>query len=50
MVAARWVKVVAVEASAFGGSGMALESLVTVSKTEGATPALASAAGSSMVI
>jgi hypothetical protein len=50
MVAARWVEVVAVEASAFGGLGMALESLVTALETVGATPALASAAGSSVVI
>jgi hypothetical protein len=42
--------VVVVEASASGGSGVALESLVAVSETEGATPALASAAGSSVVI
>jgi hypothetical protein len=41
MVAARWVEVVAVEASASGGSGVALESSVTVSETEGATLALA---------
>jgi hypothetical protein len=50
MVAARWVEVVAVEASASGGSGMVLESSVTASKTEGAAPALACAAGSSVVI
>jgi hypothetical protein len=50
MVAARWVEVVAIEASASGGSDVALESSVTASKTEGATPALASATGSSVVI
>jgi hypothetical protein len=42
--------VVAVEASASGSSGVVLESLVTVSETEGAALALASAAGSSVVI
>jgi hypothetical protein len=42
--------VVAVEASTSGGSGVALESLVAASKTEGATPTLASTAGSSVVI
>jgi hypothetical protein len=50
MVAARWVKVVAVEASAFGGSGVALESSIAASETEGATLALASVADSSGVI
>jgi hypothetical protein len=50
MVATRWVEVVAVEASASGGSGVVLESSVTASKTEGATPALVSATDSSMVI
>jgi hypothetical protein len=49
-VAARWVEVVAVDASTSGGSGVALESLVAASKTEGAAPALASAADSSVVI
>jgi hypothetical protein len=49
-VAARWIEVVAVEASASGGSGVALESSVAASKTEGVAPALASAPGSSMVI
>jgi hypothetical protein len=49
-VAARWVEVVAVEASASGGSGVALKSSVMASKTEGAAPTLASVAGSSMVI
>jgi hypothetical protein len=42
--------VVVVEASTFGGSGVALDSSVAASKTKGAAPALASAAGSSMVI
>jgi hypothetical protein len=42
--------VVAVEASASGGSGMALESSVTALGTEGRALALASAAGSSVVI
>jgi hypothetical protein len=42
--------VVAVEAFASGSSGVVLESSVTASKTEGATLALASAAGSSVVI
>jgi hypothetical protein len=42
--------VVAVEASASGGSGVALKSSVMASKTEGAAPTLASVAGSSMVI
>jgi hypothetical protein len=47
-VAARRVEVIAVEASASGGSGVVLESSVAASETEGAT--LASAAGSSVVI
>jgi hypothetical protein len=42
--------VVAVEASAFGGSGVVLESSVAASETEGATLALASMTGSSVVI
>jgi hypothetical protein len=50
MVATRWVEVVDVEASAFGSSDVGVESSVAVSKIEGATHALASAAGSSMVI
>jgi hypothetical protein len=50
MVAAHWVEVVAVEASTFGGSDMALESLVAASETEGATPAQGSTAGSSVMI
>jgi hypothetical protein len=50
MVAARWVEMVAVEASASGGSSVALESSVAASETEGMTFALASVAGSSRVI
>jgi hypothetical protein len=49
MVAARWVKVVAVEASASGSSDVGLENSVAVLETEGATLVLASAAGSSRV-
>jgi hypothetical protein len=49
MVAARWVEVVAVEASASGSLDVGLESLVAVSETEGAALALASVAGSSGV-
>jgi hypothetical protein len=41
---------VAVEASASGGSGVALKSSIATSESEGATPALASAAGSFVVI
>jgi hypothetical protein len=47
MVAARWVEVVAVEASASGSSDVGLESLVVVSETESGALVLASAAGSS---
>jgi hypothetical protein len=50
MVATHWVEVVVVEASASVGSGVALESSVAASETEGATLALASVAGSSGVI
>ena len=50
MVAARWVEVVAVEASASRSSDVGLESSVVVSKTEGAALALASMASSSAVI
>jgi hypothetical protein len=46
MVAARWVGVVAVEASASGSSDVGLGSSVTASETEGTTHALASVAGS----
>jgi hypothetical protein len=42
--------VVVVEASASGSSGIVLESSVAASKTEGATLALASTVGSSLVI
>jgi hypothetical protein len=42
--------VVAIEASASGSSDVGLESLVTASETKGAALALASVAGSSMVI
>jgi hypothetical protein len=49
MVAARWVEVVAVEASASGSSGVGLESSVAASETKGAALALASVAGSSRV-
>jgi hypothetical protein len=49
-VAACWVEEVAVEASASGSSAVVLESSVAASKTEGATLALASTAGSSVVI
>jgi hypothetical protein len=42
--------VVAVEASASGSSDVGLESSVVASETEGATLALASVAGSSVVI
>jgi hypothetical protein len=49
MVAAHWVKVVTVEASASGSSDVGLENSVAASKTEGATLVLASVAGSSGV-
>jgi hypothetical protein len=49
MVAARWVEVVAFEASASGSSDVGLESLVVASETEGAALALASVADSSGV-
>jgi hypothetical protein len=49
MVAARWVEVVAVEASASGSSDFGLENLVAASETEGAALVLASVAGSSRV-
>jgi hypothetical protein len=50
MVVAHWVEVVAVEAYASRSSDVGLESLVAATETEGTTPALASAAGSSVVI
>jgi hypothetical protein len=49
MIDARWVKVVAVEASASGRSDVGLERSVATSKTEGAALALASMASSSRV-
>jgi hypothetical protein len=49
MVAARWVKVVAVDASMSGSSDIGLESSAVVSETESEALALASAAGSSRV-
>jgi hypothetical protein len=49
MVAARWVEVVAVEASASRSSDVGLENSLTVSETEGAALVLASAASSSGV-
>jgi hypothetical protein len=49
MVAARWVEVVDVEASAFGSSDVGLENSVAALKTEGAALVLALVAGSSGV-
>jgi hypothetical protein len=49
MVAARWVEVVAVEASTSGNSDVGLEGLTSVSETESEELVLASAAGSSGV-
>jgi hypothetical protein len=49
MVVEQWVEVLAAEASAFGTSGVVLESPVAAFGTKGATLALASAADSSMV-
>jgi hypothetical protein len=49
-VAACWVEMVAVEASASVASGVVLESSIAALETEGAAPALASTAGSSVVI
>jgi hypothetical protein len=49
MIDARWVEVVAIEASASGSSDVGLESLVAALETKGATLALASVAGSSVV-
>jgi hypothetical protein len=49
MVAAHWVEVVAVGASASGSSDIGLESFVAASENEGAALALASVAGSSGV-
>jgi hypothetical protein len=49
MVAARWVEVVAIEASASGSSDVGLESSVAVSETKSRALVLALAAGSSGV-
>jgi hypothetical protein len=49
MVAAHWVEVVAVEASASGSSDVGLESSAVVSETESEALVLASAASSSGV-
>jgi hypothetical protein len=49
MVAARWVEVVAVEASASRNSDIGLEGSVSVSETESEALVLASAADSSGV-
>jgi hypothetical protein len=49
MFAARWVELVAIEASTSGSSDVGLGSSVTASETEGVALALASVAGSSGV-
>jgi hypothetical protein len=49
MVAARWIEVVAVEASTSGSSDVGLERLTAASKTESMALVLASVAGSSGV-
>jgi hypothetical protein len=49
MVAAHWVEVVAVEASASGSSDVGLENLAAASETESGALVLALAAGSSRV-
>jgi hypothetical protein len=49
MVAAHWVEVVAVEASASGSSDVGLEDSASVSETESGALVLASAASSSGV-
>ncbi len=49
VVAARWVEVVAVEASASGSSDVGLESSAAASGTESGAFVLALAAGSSVV-
>jgi hypothetical protein len=49
MVAARWVEVVAIEASASRSSDVGLESSVATSETESEALVLASVAGSSRV-
>jgi hypothetical protein len=47
MVAARWVEVVAIEASASGSSDVGLENLAAASETKSGALVLASEAGSS---
>jgi hypothetical protein len=49
MVAAHWVKVVAVEVSMFESSDVGLENSASVSETESGALVLSSAAGSSGV-
>jgi hypothetical protein len=49
MIAVRWVKLVAVEASASGSSDVGLESSVATSETESEALVLASVAASSVV-
>jgi hypothetical protein len=49
MVAAHWVEVIAVEASASGSSDIGLESLAAASETESGALVLAWVAGSSRV-
>jgi hypothetical protein len=49
MITARWVEVVAIEASASGSSDVGLESSAVASETESAVLVLALAAGSSGV-
>jgi hypothetical protein len=49
MVAARWVEVVVVEASASESSNVGLKNSIAASETEGAPLVLASVAGSSGV-
>jgi hypothetical protein len=49
MIAACWVEVVAVEASASGSSDVGLECLATALETESGALVLASVAGSSRV-
>jgi hypothetical protein len=49
MVAARWVEVVAVEASASGSSDIGFESSVAASESESEALVIASVAGSSGV-
>ena len=49
-LAACWVEMVAIEASASVASGVVLESSIAALETKGAAPALASTAGSSVVI